>query len=228
MTRIAGVMRMHLKDRWSWFFIPWLILLCSFTINLIIAGIIDKPVYTGGIASIYVFMLISGIISLPQTFAFAIGFSVRRKDYFLGTIATVAAVSLGSAILLFIFSLIESGTGGWGVVLHFFHMPYLNDGSAFEQLWIYFGAMLHMFVSGFVISSIHRKYGRVGMYVFFAVLLLISTILGFLLTYYEWWDNIGRWVLEQAPSASALTSALSLLTLVYIVLSYLLLRRATV
>jgi hypothetical protein len=66
MSRVVGVMKMHSRDKWAWFIVPWLVMLSSFIVNLIISAFINDPVYTGGIASIYIYMFVAGIIILAQ------------------------------------------------------------------------------------------------------------------------------------------------------------------
>ena len=37
MNRVANIIAMHSKDKMSWFFLPWIVVGCSFSINVIIA-----------------------------------------------------------------------------------------------------------------------------------------------------------------------------------------------
>ena len=226
MNRVAGIVRTHLTDRWTWVFLPWVILSISFICNLLIGGMSGDVIYTGGIASIYVYMFLLGVMSLGQTFPFLIGFSVRRKDYFIGTIATITIISIASSILLLLLGFIENQTDGWGVNLHFFHLPYLSDGSIFARAWILFSVMINIFFSGFAISSIHRKFGRNGLYLFFIVLSVVTTFSVYLISMYGKWKAILDWFAD--ISSVQLASGLFVLTLIYIGVSYLLLRKATV
>ena len=131
MNRIASVMVMHSRDRLTWFFLPWIVVGSSFTVNVFIALLLGSKtaIYTGGLSSIYIYMLSVGAITVGGTFPFALGFSTRRRDYFLGTIAQAIAVSAAWAILLWLLSFIEDKLiRNWGVDLHFFHLPYLSNG----------------------------------------------------------------------------------------------------
>ena len=78
-------------------------------------------------------MFVGGIMSLTDTFPFALGFGVRRTDYVLGTTVMAVEVSAVTAVLWLLCSLLEIVTGGWGIELHYFHLPYFNDGSLIEQ-----------------------------------------------------------------------------------------------
>ncbi|MEF3303819.1 hypothetical protein [Paenibacillus sp. GYB003] len=227
MNRIAGVVKIHLQDK-SLIYMPWLIVSISFVANLTIGLLISdrEPMYTGGIASLYVFMLVFGLIVLPQTFPFALGMSVRRTDYFWGTAAVIAAASAVFSVLLLLLAVVESEwTAGWGVDLHFFKLPYLNDGPALAQLWIFFSCLLNMFYLGFAISSIHRRFGKKGMWIATAVSFVIFTVVSYVCTYNEWWGDIYLWI--AAHTMFQLSLYMFAGAVVYALASYALLRRAS-
>ena len=160
MNRISVVMKMYTKDKSTWVIIPWGILSLIFVLNWIISSLIKEPMYTGGLSYYLIYFMILGITSLVFTFPFALSFSVRRKDFFLGTIAMITSVSVGSAFILTLLSLVEQSTNSWGTGLHFFHLPYLSDGSFMEQLWVYFASFLHLYLFGSVIASIYLRFHR--------------------------------------------------------------------
>jgi hypothetical protein len=93
MNRIANVLRLHIRGWHYWLLVPLSIVLSSFVINLIISVILGgkTAIYTGGLSSIYIYMLVLGSLTVKETFAFALGFSVRRRDYYLGTLVMAVA-----------------------------------------------------------------------------------------------------------------------------------------
>jgi hypothetical protein len=229
MNRIAGVMAIHAKNRFYWFFQPWIIVLSSFAINFFIALLLGGKVaiYTGGLASIYVFMFVLGIIVLNDTFPFAIGFSVSRTDYFLGTMATMLASSTITTILLWLLALIEhSLTKDWGVSLHFFYLPYLNDGTLIEQFCVYFLIVLHMYFLGFVLASIYQRFGKNGMYAFFAIAVLLTSAWAVASTYLQWWTSMYNSLARYSAFELAVYSVP--LIVGYALVAYALLRKATI
>ena len=233
MNRIGTVVKMHAKDRWSWFYIPWLILLSSFLINLVIGyflrNVEDSGITTGGLMSIFVYMFFAGLFVLYQTFPFALGFSVRRTDYFLGTTAMVGLTAFSVSLLLIVLGLIEQATGGWGVKLNFFHMPFLEEMSVFGKFLLYFWTLLHLYAMGFVITSIHRRFGRNGMYIFFLALFLIVSAIALYASMQNWWVQLYEWVTQF--SFVQIFNGLMLweagLSIVYLIITYLFLRRAS-
>lgn len=226
MNRLQGIMKMHFRDKWTWLFIPAIVLFSSFLTNLIIGFFMDEPIYTGGIISLFIYMLVSGIISLSQSFPFALGLSIRRIDYFWGTVAVASLISALMAVLILLLSLVETSTGAWGVDVHYFHLPYLNDGTIAEQIIIYFAALLLFFFLGFFISSIYRRFGMAGLLTFGLFFLLLSTVCAFVFTYNQWWSAIFHWIAQHTAFQLALWSIPA--TVIFASLSYLLLRRSTV
>ncbi|MDF2815757.1 MAG: hypothetical protein K0Q81_1957 [Paenibacillus sp.] len=228
MNPITGVMRMHLRDKWSWLILPWLILGSSFIINVIVGLLVNEEagIYSGGIASIFVYNFVLGIMILPETFAFALGISIRRKDYFLGTTVTVVLMSTLIAGCLLILTLLEKATGGWGSKLHFFHLPYLSDGNFLQTLWIFFILMLFNMYGGLFISSIHRRFGKTALLLFFFGISLLLSLFIFMCIYYGWWRTIWDWI--SGYSAVQYATWMGLAAIGFAVLSYLLLRRSTV
>ncbi len=228
MNPLSAVMKMHMKHKLTWIGMPWTILLSSFLINLLIAFLIDEKdgFYTGGLASIFIYMFIAGFATLGQTFSFSLGLSVRRKDYFYGTLAVIVITSVISAILLSLFSYMESGvTGGWGYNIHFFSLLNVYESNIIWQFGIFFVLLAHTFLLGFVISSLYKRFGWAGMYIFFITLALLLTVLSFACTHFHWWLPIFQWV---AHNPNPFVLGILILSLAYAVLSYLLLRKATV
>ena len=229
MNRTTAVMNMHWRNKTSWLFTPVLILGSSFLVNIVVAKLIDETdkFYSGGITSIFFYMLVIGAVSLVQTFPFALGLSVRRTDYFLGTAITAFINCLLIAIMLCLLAYLEADvTNGWWVQLHFFNLPYMNDGSPFQQIVIYLMIMFNLFFLGFVISSIYRRFGIIGMIIGSILILAAGTVGSFALNRFELWDNI----FAAIRTLTAFQVALWLIpfTACYAIVSYLLLRRSTV
>lgn len=227
MNRTAGVIKMHLRDKWTWFYVPWLILMISFVVNLII-GILTGGVETlnsGGIASIYCYMFVAMLIVLGQTFPFALGMSIRRTDFFIGTTVMGLLVCLFSSLILFLFSVVEKLTDGWGVNLLYFNPFFINGMTSFGRIGLYFIGMLYMFFLGFFISSIHRRFGKTGLWAFFIAIFIVSSFGSFALTYYSRWMDLFSWI-----SLHYMNLFIWMIpcVIVYALLSYGMLRRATV
>ncbi|REE67003.1 hypothetical protein A8990_14512 [Paenibacillus taihuensis] len=228
MHPVQGVVKMYMREKMGWVLLPWIILGSSFFINLFIAALMpmDEHLTTGGIASIFVYMGVIGILSMSQTFPFALGLSVRRKDFFAGTILMAVMVSLFTSIVLYLLSYIEGfGLVGWGVQLYFFHLPYLSEGNVAEQILVFFSISLCLFVTGFTIGCFFRRFGKIGMTTLAIVSIGGGTLLSYMATYFDWWVTIGHYLAD----LTAVNMAYTLLPISVVLgfIAYLLLRRAT-
>ncbi|WP_066304234.1 hypothetical protein [Bacillus sp. FJAT-29814] len=228
MNRITAVMKIHAKDKMLWFIVPWCFaLLPAFIVNLLIGWLaqLEKGLYTGGLASIFICMMVVGIVTLTKSFPFALGLSIRRTDFFLGTLMMTTVVCLGISVVLLALSVVE-GDWAWGVGLHFFNLPYLSDGSLVERWWTLFATAFHLTFLGFVIVAVYRRFGRMGLFVMFPVIFLGGSVLGFLCTYFGWWTDIFNWL--SGHSAAQLASWLFVGAVINVFLSFIMIRKATV
>lgn len=225
---IQAVVKMYSRDKWGWFLIPNIMLFSVFLLNFIISLLIssDEKAVTGGGSYIFVYMLIMGILVVAQTFPYAIGMSVRRTDYFLGTVVMGIGMNVLFASMLVVLSAIENATDGWGGLIHFFHFPYLNDGNFVEQFITYFILLVHLFFLGTLASSIVRRFGAKGFIIVAISLLLITSVAVLLITYSGKWMAIFQWVTSY--TAVQLAFWMLLPSLLFMGLTYVLLRRATV
>lgn len=225
---IQSVINMHRRDRWGWLYIPSIILSSSFLINFIVSMLInnEEKFYTGGVTSIFAYVLVLGILVVTQSFSFAIGMSVTRKDYFCGTALMGLAASFAIGILLCTFAYLENMTNGWGNRFHFFHFPYLNDGSFFEQLIMYIILFAYLFFFGLFVGSFARRFGGKGILLLSLAVLLVGSVVVFLFHHFHVWSDLFRWFASH--TAADLSYWLLPITLVGMALSYLLLRKAAV
>lgn len=227
MNPLSAVIKMHMKHKLTLLYMPWIILLSSFFINLIVAFFIDDKAgfYTGGLASIFIYMFVAGLFTINQTFSFSLGLSVRRKDFFNGTLIVIVLASVLSSLFLSLFSYLESHvTGGWGYNLHFFSLLNFFEPNSFLQFVIFFILLSHTFLYGFVISSVIKRFGWPGMYIFFLITAILLSTFTVASTLFHWWLTLFNWIGDH-PNQLAL--GILLLNLVYAALSHLFLRRAT-
>lgn len=226
---IQSVISIHRADKWIWLYIPSLILSSSFLFTLIVSLLInnDEKFYSGSVTSIFVYVFVLGIIVVTQYFTFAVGMSVTRRDYFFGTALMGLAASFILGTLMCIFAFLENMSNGWGNRFHFFHFPYLNDGTSFfEQLLMYVILFAFLFFLGFLISSYARRFGGKGMLLLSLAVLLISSVVVLLFHHFHVWADIFRWFSSQ--TAVGLSYWLLPFILISMVISFLLLRKASI
>ena len=225
-----GCLKLHYRDKWTWFYVPLIIVSSSFLINVLVAFLVSsgggEKFYSGGVSSILVFVFVSGIITVAKTFPFAIGLSIRRIDFFVGTTVMGVIVSILFGVLLFLSAWVEYMTNYWGGRFNFFHFPYVNDGTALEQIAMYIILLAHSFILGFLISSFAKRFGGKGMLISSVIIMLVVTIAVYFIHHFKAWMNIFSWLFDQ--TAVQLAYWLVPFVLIYLLASYILLRRTTV
>ncbi|KAB2329728.1 hypothetical protein F7731_21520 [Cytobacillus depressus] len=224
---MKSVLKIHTRDKLSWLIVPSIILFSSFFVNYVISlTLTDTEIYTGGVLSIFINVFLIGLMVVAQTFPYALGMSIRRIDFFIGTSLMGLTASIVIGFIIYLLAQIEVHTAGWGSELHFFHLPYLNDGTSLEQIMIYIILLTFLFFSGMTISSFFRRFGGKGMLILSFTALLIGSIALILINYNEAWAPIFAWVASHTAIQLALW--LTPFTFIYMVISYGFIRRATI
>lgn len=159
MNKINGVLRIHFKDITMWLFLPLAIFLGNVVISSTFNIFRDEIKMKNSIAMIYVFMFVMGVIIIGRTFYFAIGLSVRRRDYMLGTMMTVGIVTTILSVFFALISVIETYFSfDLGIMLNL--SPSLNNMNFFGKFYINFSIFIHLFFLGMLINCLIRQFGK--------------------------------------------------------------------
>ena len=68
------------------------------------------------------------MLSIGRSLPFALALGVSRRSYYIGTALLAVALAAVYGLALTVLQVIERATGGWGVGLHFFRVPYILTG----------------------------------------------------------------------------------------------------
>lgn len=227
---IVKVVRIHALNRVQLVGWPWLILTLAFVVNLAVftaIGPTGRPDnVTGAIVSIYFAVAAAHLQSITQLFPFALGISVSRRAFYVGTLAVVCLQALVFGLALTLLCQVETLTGGWGLRLRFFGAGVLAQPDFFAQWAAYtvpFLAIAAVFVVGGVVF---KRWGQPGIWVAsFGTGLLVAAA-STLITVQRWWPAVGQFLAGR--SALGLIAGYPLvLAAAFGVLGYLLIRRAT-
>ncbi|MBB5116173.1 ABC transporter permease [Micromonospora echinospora] len=201
MTRILDVARMHTIAWVSQLAWPWAIMAISLGVNLLIFASIDEASpgknTTGGLASIYIVCSIVAAASISQAFPFALGMSVTRRTFYLATVLVNVVQAVVYGVLLYLLNLIEGATGGFGIQLRFFRIPYVDVDNGLLQIAVYAVPFLFLnFVSVFV-AVWYVRFGMNGLFGAGAALILVTGLLVALITWQGWFGDIWQWLSSQ-------------------------------
>ncbi|WET77879.1 ABC transporter permease [Amycolatopsis sp. QT-25] len=194
MNTLVKVARYHLVDRLQFVVLPVGVTLFAFLVNLTIFAVLPETPeenYSGGLLTLYVFMLVCGALSMTKSLPFGLALGVSRRSYYLGTILLVAGLAGLYAVGIVVFQAIEEATGGWGVGLNYFRVPWLLNGPWYLTLLTSFVLLTLMFVYGMWYGLIYRRAAVVGVVLFAAaqVLVLVGGVL--LLSWTDSWPKLG-------------------------------------
>ncbi|MCS5734801.1 hypothetical protein [Herbiconiux daphne] len=240
-SRIIAVLRLNFVNRFAVLGLPWMILGFIFVVNLAIWWIIFSSVsdpadradvseglqYSGASFYIFVYMAVVGVQAIAMTFPFALGYSVTRRDFWLGTALTFVVLSALYSAGMTLLAAIEVWTNGWGFGGRMFTALYFGGTEApwFERFFLFFAAFLFFFFVGAAIAAIYQRWRVNGMVVFTAVLTLALVAVVGVITLSNSWPAVGEWFAVNGPAGVVAWSLLP--TAVSALAGFLLLRRAT-
>jgi hypothetical protein len=229
MTTLQHVARYHLVDRTTYVALPWGIMAFSFLVNLVIASQVAPDVngyYTGGLLSIYVFLLICGALSMTRSLPFALMLGVSRRSYYLGTAWLVVSLGVVYGLALTLLQVIERATAGWGVDMHFFRIPGILDGPWYLTWLTSFVLLVLFFLYGMWYGLVYRRWSLPGLVAFIAAQILVVLAVVVAISMTDSWQAFGDFF--GTATASALTGVLAAITVAMGVGGFTTLRKVTI
>lgn len=207
LRRILNVARLILVNKSTIFGLPLLILTVIFVGSLLVWWIVGvsiarsgvdvadgESVYIGG-ASFFlvVYMLVVAVQAINLTFPFAQGYSVTRRDFYLGSALAFVGLSVVYAILMAVLGSIEDATSGWGLNGQMFSVRFLGVMDPVAAFYFFFMALLFFFFIGAAVATLYVRWRMFGLLGFFTGLtfLLIGLIALFTLT--NTWAQVESW-----------------------------------
>lgn len=186
LARILNVTRLHLTNRFPIMVLPLLILAFIFLVNYIIwwllLGAMDGPggletldgiSFSGASSFIFIYMLVVAVQAVNLTFPFALGFSVTRRDFYLGSCVAFVLLSAYYAAIMTVMAVMERLTNGWGLGGSMFDVVYFREENPLLQFVLFLLIFLFFFFIGAATASVYVRWRANGMYVFFACLILL-------------------------------------------------------
>src|SRR6185437_8714613 len=134
MSTLVKVARYHLVQPVLYLAIAWGVLAFGFAVNVIIfatnpATATDPdPRYTGALSSFFTLCFVRGWYTIGKSLPFGLTLGVSRRAYYLGTALLAVVLACADGLALTGLQAIERATGGWGVDMGFFRVPYLLGG----------------------------------------------------------------------------------------------------
>ena len=181
-NRFLAVLRMHYLNFLTsmlWF---WLILLAVFLLNLLFViffapdNMNGPRMNFGSVMAVFLYMLISGFVTLKDSFGYTIGMSITRKEYYLATVLAFLAAAACNTLLTFLLHAAEKGINSLLQVNFYFFSSFYQLGHAALMLWIHFFIQVLLVTLSFVYSCYHYKYGKTALFTTLAGFLLVMML----------------------------------------------------
>jgi hypothetical protein len=195
MNTLVKVARYHLVDRMTFVALPWGILAFSFLVNVVVSlSVPTGPhgIYTGGLATIYVFLLISGAMMMTRSLPFGLMLGVSRRSYYGGTGLLVVVLSVVYGLGLTLLQAVERATNGWGVSLHFFRIPWIMDGPWYQTWLTSFVLLAAFFLYGMWYGLVFRRWNVAGLVLFIAAQILVALLVVVAVSLTHDWSAFGH------------------------------------
>jgi hypothetical protein len=209
--------RLHLVDRLTFTVLPWAVLMFTFGVNMVIFAVVHPPngKFTGALFTLPCFMVVLGVISLTRSLPFALMLGITRRYYYLGTVGLAAVVSAAWACVVTVLNLLEGASGGWGIGLHFFRVPWILPGAWYQVLLTSFVVLTVSFLTGMWAGLIYRRWGLPGMLIAIGSVVLVGLALVLIASWQQAWLAIGRYLggIDPYTVTGLLAAVAALLTL---------------
>jgi hypothetical protein len=220
MDRVLQAARLHLVHPLMTLGIPWLVVSISFAINVAVWHLTpageDDGGFTGGVLALYITVLVVFVQSVTQLLPFAMGISISRRTFYLGTALVVVAQSLLYGLAIAVLVVIENATDGWGAGMSYWAPGPFEVDDVFLQILASGVPMMAFAFAGVGIGIVQKRWGQAGTWGLIVVSMVFFGGLAILISLLGAWDDLARWFSDQSvltltiglPAVVALIAAL--------------------
>ena len=191
--RTIKVMRLHLVNRLTYVGIPWIITGVALVVSIVVALLISATVpeagrqdalqgmsYSWAVLSPLWYLAVVGVQAVSAVFPFAMGFSITRREYALGTLLTYVVIAAFNATGWAILTEIERAVNAAGVTFHHFTALWFADAGV-GTVWLsLFSLQLLIFAVTSAFAAVYARWRALGMVVLWvAVAVVLIGIVAF-------------------------------------------------
>ncbi len=206
--RLWDVVRLHAINPWTTLILPWLITFAIFGLNYAIWALVSRAAGSGlepdafsnngGVSWILVYMMVTAIQAMSATFRFALGMSVTRRDYYLGTCLYFAMLSMLYAVGLTVLGWVEQLTGGWGLGGYFFAPGGLDSQPLWLRAYAFLVLLLMFFFVGAAFAAVWMRWKVNGLLTTFFAIAVVLVGLAWWATEAGLWGMVGDFFTENS------------------------------
>lgn len=225
--RTMNVVRLQLLNTHSFVLVPLIVLAGAALVSILIFAMIpgdDVKVAGAANAPMWYFVAL-GVQAMTLAFPFSQAMSITRREFYVGSLIMGVIGAVGMATLFIILAGIETLTNGYGVNGRVAKLDYLFE-PGWASAWLsYFAFTLFLFVVGFLMATIWKRFGTLAVVSVGVVTGLVVLVAIFIITKASAWMSVIGWFVD--ITALGVTLIGLGVTAVLTVVSYALLRRTT-
>jgi hypothetical protein len=227
MNTWVKVARYNLVTPANYLVLPWILPL-SFAVGAVTAGRRPGHDAAGYLLSFFIYFAVQGWQTIGRSLPFGLTLGASRRSFYSGTALLGMALALVSGLVLTALQATERATGGWGLSMHFFRVPYLLNGPWYATWLTSAVGLFAVFVYGMWYGSVHSRWGMLGTLAFIAVQALVAVAGGLVVTFEHWhvWSAAGG--SSVGLTALGLTGVVAALAILLLAGGHATIRRATV
>ncbi|WP_120003563.1 hypothetical protein [Nesterenkonia muleiensis] len=192
-----------------------------------VAGGQTEPIYTGAANAPLWTLVAMAAYAASHTFPFSMALSYSRRVFVIGVFLAFGLVSLAFGAAFALGAGVERLTGGFGLEVYVFDLPYLTQGAGgvASAGALAAGLCLFLMMFGFFWAILYRRVSITMVWVVIIGLVIILLGAAMLVTQNSGWATVWRWFVEQ--SALSLAGWMVLPVIGITAVNYAVIRRAT-
>jgi hypothetical protein len=192
MNTWVKVARYNLVMPANYLVLPW-ILPFSFALGAVTAGRGPGHDAAGYLLGFFIYFAVQGMQTISRSLPFGLTLGASRRSFYSGTALLGMALALVSGLVLTALQAIERATGGWGLSMVFFRVPYLLNGPWYTTWLTSAVGLFALFVYGMWYGIVHSRWGMLGTVAFIAAQALVVVAASVVVTFEHWhlWSAAG-------------------------------------
>jgi hypothetical protein len=177
------VARFNLLRPTIYVLLPW-VLPFSFAVGALTARHSHEA--TGYLLTFFLYFAVQGMQAVGRSLPFGLMLGASRRSFYSGTALFGLGLALVSGLVLAALQAIERATGGWGLSMHFFRVPYLLNGPWYATWLTAAVGLLALWVYGMWHGTVYFRWGTLGTLAFIAAQALVVVAAGLVVTAGHW------------------------------------------
>jgi hypothetical protein len=182
----------------------------------------------GYLLSIFIYFAILGMQAIGRSLPFGLTLGASRRSFYSGTALLGMALALVWGLVLTALQAIERATGGWGLSMHMFRVPYLLNGPWYATWLTSFVGLSALFAYGMWHGIVYHRWGMLGTLAFIAAQVLIVVAGGVAAASEHWHFQSAAGGSSAGLTALGLTGVVAALAVLLLAGGHATIRRATV